>query len=144
MIILNILFNLFFLVSVYEDIKKKIIPEICIISMLIIVIIKAMIYKNFSDLYYSTAIYCLPFYILIIVETYFQKELIGLGDLKLMLILGAYFSNIDLFRLNIYYALTYTIAFIYILIFRPKEKYIAFAPMLYISYLIIEIWEYFT
>ncbi|WP_067142046.1 prepilin peptidase, partial [Oceanivirga salmonicida] len=136
MIIFKILFNLFFLISVYEDIKKKIIPEFCIILMLIIAIINAIIYKNFSILYYSISIYCLPFYIIIIIETYLQKELIGLGDLKLMLAIGAYFSNTDLYFLNLYYALTYTIALISVIIFQPKEKYIPLAPMLYISYLI--------
>ncbi len=142
MIIFNLLFNLFFLISSYNDIKKREIPELCIIIMFLIVIIRLIIYKNFSETYISISIYCLPFYIILILETYLKKELIGLGDIKLMLIIGAYFSNINLYFLNLYYTLMYGLALLYIIIIRPREKYIPFVPMMNISCILLEIyWE---
>ncbi len=142
MIILKMFFNIFFIISVYTDIKEKIIPEYCIVTMLLISIIQLIIKQNFSQFYYSISIYCLPFYILIILETYLKKELIGLGDIKLMLVIGAYFSNSNLYFMNMYYTLTYSFGVVYIVLIKNKNdnEYIAFAPMMYLSYLILDFW----
>lgn len=75
-----------------------------------------------------------PLFLILLIELHINKELIGLGDIKLMLLIGFFFGEKDYIFIHNYYLFSYFLATLYILILRKKLKeYIPFAPMLIIS-----------
>ena len=70
------------------DIRKKIIPDRGFIILVIIGLLKGMINTNIEGYFLGMCVYPMPLIILYILEDYFKKELIGFGDIKLMMGIG--------------------------------------------------------
>lgn len=138
MIILSIAFHIFFIICVYYDIKERIIPEFCFRIMLILCLFKCLISSNIIYTYQAISIFILPVFFQIFLETYIEKEIIGLGDVKILLVIALYFSNINISFVYNFYVTLYLISGIYILLFRKFKGYIAFAPLIYITFCIYE------
>lgn len=154
-------FILLFLISIV-DIKKKIISDNCLILLFLMGIIQSFINKVFINYYVGMGIYIIPFIFLYMLEDYFKRELIGFGDIKLLLFLGGNLTlkgEINVIEENIhkvlnYYILLYIISgffSIFLLIFikgynkyfNKKEKikleYIPFGPFIIIAYYLIKL-----
>ncbi len=84
--------------------------------------------------YVGMGIFSLPFFILWILESYFNCEIIGMGDIKLMLIFGMYFGVRDMYFLFTFYEVMYLSSLIYSLILR--KKYVPFAPAMCFSFIV--------
>ena len=70
------------------DIRKKIIPDRGFIILVIIGLLKSMLNANTEEYFLGMCVYPMPLIILYILEDYFKKELIGFGDIKLMMVIG--------------------------------------------------------
>lgn len=84
-------------------------------------------------MYVGMAIYSFPLFLIWLLEVHLDKELIGLGDIKLIILLGLYKGMVTVSYLYTYFTLVCIISLIYILIIKLigiKDKYIPFAPML--------------
>ncbi len=138
MILISITFHIFFILCVYYDIKKRIIPEFYFRIMLILSLIKCLINSNIIDTYHAISIFIFPVFLQIFIETYTEKEIIGLGDVKLFMVIALYFSNINISFVYNFYTTLYLLSAIYILLFRKFKGYIAFAPLIYITFFIYE------
>lgn len=136
--ILKIAFHIIFIYSVLVDIHKKIIPEKCFILLLIISIIKSLINSNFFNTYIAISIFIFPIFLILLAETYIDKEIIGLGDVKLLLTISCYFSNSNILFIYNFYTILYIISGIYILFIRKFKGYIAFAPIIYLTFCFFE------
>ncbi|WP_068267486.1 prepilin peptidase [Caviibacter abscessus] len=134
-ILLCIIFNILFIICVISDIRKMIIPDIFIFLMLIITIINTFLKNDFQNFYLGISIFSFPFLILLIVEQYLKKEIIGLGDVKLIICIGAYFGNVSLEFLYKFYTFMYIFSGLIVIVFFRNKKYIAFAPMMYITFI---------
>ncbi|WP_064609241.1 prepilin peptidase [Streptobacillus moniliformis] len=84
--------------------------------------------------YVGMGIFSLPFFILWILESYFNFEIIGMGDIKLMLIFGMYFGIKDMHFIFTFYEMMYFSSLIYAIILR--KKYVPFAPAMCFSFII--------
>lgn len=141
--IIFILFNIFFIIICYQDIKSKIIDEKYILVLFIISIIDMILKNSYYNSYISAAFLSFPFFLLSISEYYLKKEVIGLGDLKIFIILGLYLKIIDVldvFRLILY---IYSCTLVYIVIFKLKKGYIAFCPFIYLGFIIFKGVEFY-
>lgn len=133
-----LLFNVFFIICVINDIRKMIIPDTCIFIMLFLTLINTCLKNDFQNFYIGISIFSFPFLILIIIEQHLNKEIIGLGDVKLMICIGAYFRSISIYFLYKFYIFMYIFAGIIIVCFfrNKNKKYIAFAPIMYITFVL--------
>ena len=82
-------------------------------------------------------VYPMPLIILYILEDYFKKELIGFGDIKLMMVIGGNMGYKSLAEVVKFYHVVYFLAGITIILFLlymkykgKKAEYIPFAPFL--------------
>lgn len=126
-----IVFLLWLIILIY-DLKKMIIPD----KFLILSFFLLLIYKNGEILssIKGMCFFSFPLFLILLIELHINKELIGLGDIKLMLLIGFFFGEKDYIFIHNYYLFSYFLATLYILILRKKLKeYIPFAPMLIIS-----------
>lgn len=142
MIILKITFHIIFIYCVFIDIKKRIIPESCFRLLLILGLIKSLIISNIFNMYLATSIFIFPIFLQMIIETYIDKEIIGLGDVKLLIAIALYFSNTQILFVYNFYTFMYVIAGVYLIIFRKFKGYIAFAPIIYLTFCIFDIRRY--
>lgn len=138
--IIKFIFHIIFIICLIKDIKEKIVPEIYIDIMFILMIIKTIYQSNYILCYISLSIFILPIFLIMIAETYINKEIIGLGDIKLFILIAIYFSNNSIYFVYCFYTTLYIISAFSIVIFiKIKEKYIAFVPYMYLTFLIYDI-----
>ena len=87
-IIIEIIKCCIFARIVWIDLKRKIIPEKCVIILLIIGLILALRNHDLERYYLGICAYSMPMIVLYILEDYVNKTLIGFGDIKLMMGIG--------------------------------------------------------
>lgn len=83
-----------------------------------------------------------PLFFIWLLGMHINKELIGIGDIKLVIIIGMKIKNENIANLYHYYFITYLIGFvvsIIIIIINKDKKEIPFAPMLCFSYILREV-----
>ena len=119
------------------DIRKKIIPDRGFIILVIIGLLKGMINTNIEGYFLGMCVYPMPLIILYILEDYFKKELIGFGDIKLMMGIGGNLGYKNLAEIVKFYHAVYFLAGIMAILFilylkykGKKAEYIPFAPFL--------------
>ena len=119
------------------DIKKKIIPDSGFIILVITGLLKGMAKGNLEGYFLGMCVYPMPLIILYILEDYFKKELIGFGDIKLMMVIGGSLGYKNLAEVIKFYHVVYFIAGITVILFilyakykGKKAEYIPFAPFL--------------
>ena len=119
------------------DIRKKIIPDRGFIILVIIGLLKSMLNANTEEYFLGMCVYPMPLIILYILEDYFKKELIGFGDIKLMMGIGGTLGYGNLAEVVEYYHAVYFLAGITVILFLlymkykgKKAEYIPFAPFL--------------
>ena len=119
------------------DIRKKIIPDRGFIILVIIGLLKGMLKANVEGYFLGMCVYPMPLIILYILEDYFKKELIGFGDIKLMMVIGGSLGYKNLAEVLKYYHIVYFLAGITVILFLlymkykgKKAEYIPFAPFL--------------
>ena len=119
------------------DIKKKIIPDRGFIILVIIGLLKSMLKANVEGYFLGMCVYPMPLIILYILEDYFKKELIGFGDIKLMMGIGGNLGYKNLAEIVKFYHAVYFLAGIMVILFilylknkGKKAEYIPFAPFL--------------
>lgn len=149
-LLICIFYFMLFLIM-YIDINKKYIPNFLNFSLLILCFfIRGL---NESSLFFiGASIYTLPILLLYAyVSDLLKKEIIGFGDIKLIIALGGllYIENINLFlQIYIFYLISFVsaslfIIFLYIYKFLLKKSYslknkeIAFAPFICISFIFL-------
>ena len=119
------------------DIRKKIIPDRGFIILVIIGLLKSMLNANTEEYFLGMCVYPMPLIILYILEDYFKKELIGFGDIKLMMGIGGNLGYKNLAEIVKFYHAVYFLAGIMAILFilylkykGKKAEYIPFAPFL--------------
>lgn len=119
------------------DIKKKIIPDSGFVILVITGLLNGMVKGNMEGYFLGMCVYPMPLIILYILEDYFKKELIGFGDIKLMMGIGGNMGYKSLAEVVKYYHAVYFIAGITVILFLlymkykgKKAEYIPFAPFL--------------
>jgi len=119
------------------DIRKKIIPDRGFIILVIIGLLKSMLNANVEGYFLGMCVYPMPLIILYILEDYFKKELIGFGDIKLMMGIGGNLGYKNLAEIVKFYHAVYFLAGIMAILFilylkykGKKAEYIPFAPFL--------------
>ena len=124
------------------DIRKKIIPDRGFIILVITGLLKGMINGNAEGYFLGMCVYPMPLIILYILEDYFKKELIGFGDIKLMMVIGGSLGYKNLAEVVKYYHVVYFLAGITVILFLlylkhkgKKAEYIPFAPFLTIGFI---------
>ena len=124
------------------DIRKKIIPDRGFIILVITGLLKGMINANIEGYFLGMCVYPMPLIILYILEDYFKKELIGFGDIKLMMGIGGNMGYKSLAEVVKFYHVVYFLAGITVILFLlylkhkgKKAEYIPFAPFLTIGFI---------
>lgn len=150
---------LIFIMSI--DINKKIIPNYLNILIFFIAILYSA-FKEPIEFFVAISTYSFPLVILYgYLSDFLKKEVIGFGDIKLVISLAAfmYQKNINLLlQIYIFYLIVFGSASIFLLFlfiykkivsknFNLKNSQIAFAPFIIFSFVIIlnfntYIWEY--
>ena len=124
------------------DIKKKIIPDSGFVILIITGLLKGMVKGNLEGYFLGMCVYPMPLIILYILEDYFKKELIGFGDIKLMMGIGGNMGYKSLAEVVKFYHVVYFLAGITVILFLlcmkykgKKAEYIPFAPFLTIGFI---------
>ena len=99
------------------DIRKKIIPDRGFIILVIIGLLKSMLNANAEEYFLGMCVYPMPLIILYILEDYFKKELIGFGDIKLMMGIGGNMRYKSLAEVLKFYHVVYFLAGITVILF---------------------------
>ena len=146
-IIIEIIKCFIFVRIVWVDIKRKIIPEKSVITLLVIGLILALQSHNLEKYYLGICAYSMPMIILYILEDYVNKTLIGFGDIKLMMGIGGLLKYTGMENVMNFYIILYSfsgiVAFLFLFLKKWKKyEYIPFAPFIVISYVIFEIFFY--
>ncbi len=146
-IIIEIIKCFIFVRIVWVDIKRKIIPEKSVITLLVIGLILALQSHNLEKYYLGICAYSMPMIILYILEDYVNKTLIGFGDIKLMMGIGGLLKYTGMENVINFYIILYSfsgiVAFLFLFLKKWKKyEYIPFAPFIVISYVIFEIFFY--
>ena len=126
------------MISIY-DFKYMLIPDYLLFLLFLFSFVR---FISFESMYIGMAIFSFPLFLLLLIEEYFKNELIGLGDIKLMVCIGAFKNYENIYYLLNYYVLIYLFALIYIFflmcILKIKNKYIPFAPMISLALFVID------
>lgn len=135
--IIEILFWIILLMILIIDFKKKIIPDILTITIIIFGIIKIIFFnENLENKLIGMGIYSILFNLLYgYGEKFFKKEVVGFGDIKLLSSIGFYLGYFGLIYLIIYYNVIFLISLIYGIIYKNlyREEEIPFAPVIILS-----------
>ena len=125
------------------DIKKKIIPDSGFVILVITGLLKGMAKGNLEGYFLGMCVYPMPLIILYILEDYFKKELIGFGDIKLMMGIGGNLGYKNLAEIVKFYHAVYFLAGIMVILFilylkykGKKAEYIPFAPFLIMGFIV--------
>ena len=125
------------------DIKKKIIPDSGFVILVITGLLKGMVKGNMEGYFLGMCVYPMPLIILYILEDYFKKELIGFGDIKLMMGIGGNLRYKNLAEIVKFYHTVYFLAGITVILFLlhlkykgKKAEYIPFAPFLIMGFIV--------
>lgn len=162
--VLIILLYFTLLLVMYMDINKKFIPNFINIFILILAIFYSAL-KEPLNFFIAISTYSLPLILIYgYVSDFLKKEVIGFGDIKLIISLSAfiYQPTVNLFlQIYIFYLITFVSASIYILFlfvykflknknWNLKNRELAFSPFIIISFTINFIfnlnsnyWEFF-
>ena len=146
-IIIEIIKCFIFVRIVWVDIKRKIIPEKSVITLLVIGLILALQSHNLEKYYLGICVYSMPMIVLYILEDYVNKTLIGFGDIKLMMGIGGLLKYTGMENVMNFYIILYSfsgiVSFLFLFLKKWKKyEYIPFAPFIVISYVIFEIFFY--
>ena len=131
---------------IWVDVKKRIIPEESAVILIILGLITAVQNDNFEKYYLGICAYSMPMIVLYILEDYFGKMLIGLGDVKLMMGIGGLLGYFEIEKVLNFYMILYIfsgiIAFLFLFLKKWKKyEYIPFAPFIVVSYVIFRIFN---
>ena len=140
----SILVYTILIIIAYYDYKEKIIIDKGIIFLLIYGFIKNM---NSNDLEnYFLGMFTYPSVLLAIysMEDYFEKQLIGFGDIKLMMVLGGIIKYHSIYDILIFYQTLFIISGVYVIMMiilfkKKKTDYIAFGPLIILTF--ISLWR---
>lgn len=129
----------------FIDLRKKIIEDRDLVILLVIGILLGVERNNFEKVYLGWCAFSMPLLILYIVEDYFKKELIGFGDVKLMIVIGGLlryrdFRQVLFFYQNLYFlsAAIVVLVLLYWKIRGKRGEYVPFAPYIVLNYLLFE------
>ena len=145
-IVLEIVKYCVFLRIIWIDLKKRIIPEESFVVLLILGLMLAIRNDNLEKYYLGICAYSMPLIVLYILEDYFEKTLIGFGDVKLMMGIGGILGYSGIEKVINFYMILYifsgTIVFLCLFLKKWKKyEYIPFAPFIIISYVIFEVFN---
>ncbi len=125
------------------DLKNKIIHEKSVFLILISGIVRGLLNSNMEGYYLGVCSYPMPLILLYIMEDYFKRELIGFGDIKLLMGIGGLLSYRNIGEIVRFYQVVYIVSGISVVILYPYFKYrgkrleyIPFAPFIVIGYFI--------
>ena len=146
-IIIEIIKCFIFVRIVWVDIKRKIIPEKSVITLLVIGLILALQSHSLEKYYLGICAYSMRMIVLYILEDYVNKTLIGFGDIKLMMGIGGLLKYTGMENVMNFYIILYSfsgiIAFLFLFLKKWKKyEYIPFAPFIVVNYVIFEIFFY--
>lgn len=134
-----LLYIMLFIIA-YYDYKKKIIIDKGIVFLFIYGFIESINSNDLENYFLGMCTY--PFILLAIysLEDYFEKQLIGFGDIKLMMVLGGIIKYHGIYDILIFYQILFIISGVYatimIALFKNKKTdYIAFGPLIIITFM---------
>ncbi|MGL4652985.1 prepilin peptidase [Cetobacterium sp.] len=134
---------------VIRDFREKVILNRSNIALLCIGIYFGILNDDLWARIVGSALYTLPF---ILIYTYgsdfFQKECIGLGDIKLMISIGTLLKFDNFIYILLFLNISFISALIFIIlryiIFKSVDKEIAFGPFLILSYVLLKYGEIYA
>ncbi|MGL4641533.1 prepilin peptidase [Cetobacterium sp.] len=141
---LIVILEMFILVEIIiRDFKEKIILNRSNLTLLFIGLYFGILNDDLWARIIGSALYTLPF---ILIYTYgsdfFQKECLGLGDVKLMISIGTLLKFDNFFNVLLFINISFISALIFIVIryfiFKNIDKEIAFGPFLIFSYVLLK------
>ena len=126
----------------YYDYKEKIILDSVILLLLIYGIIKSINTNQLENAFLGACTYPIGLLLIYSTEDYFKKQLIGFGDVKLMMALGAIAKYKNIYNIVMFYQLLFIISGLYsimIIVFFKKKKseYIAFGPLIILTFVLL-------
>jgi len=148
--IINILFIIDLIFICYIDSKKYIIPNTLNLGIVFLKMLKIIFFNfSFEASFIGMGVY--PIILLFIygyISEIYKVELIGFGDVKLMMSIGFYNSYTSIFQVMTYYNIISIIGiFTYLIVVKVRRKRdsvetkLAFAPIIILSYFILNILE---
>lgn len=141
---LIVILEMFILAEIIiRDFKEKIILNRSNLTLLFIGLYFGILNDDLWARIIGSALYTLPF---ILIYTYgsdfFQKECLGLGDVKLMISIGTLLKFDNFFNVLLFINISFISALIFIVIryfiFKNIDKEIAFGPFLIFSYVLLK------
>ncbi len=126
----------------YQDIKTRLISNYSICLLIIYGLFNSVQSGNIEKYYIGMSTYPMVLIFIYCLEDLFNKELIGFGDIKLMIALGGIFKYESIIKIVEFYKqlflLSGIIAIIYIMISNKiKNVYIPFAPLIILNFILV-------
>ncbi len=138
---------LLFLGIVITDIKYLYIPNKLILSATILGLFYNFYFKgSIEKSILGMGMYSLPYSLLYgYGSDYYNEEILGYGDIKLVMGIGAWLGYIDLYSIYIFFMISFVIASIYCIyiLFKKKDfkRKIPFSPFICIGTILFLIFE---